>query len=379
MTRSTTWHSWDGMMEPSRQVLVSIGAVDMLTLQSCRQEIYTIDELLEAFKMERMSKAWRGDEVLSFFTDTNYWRSTSGILTSSIAPTGPEWSGAFQVFHSCFLFLLPASFCQVAAIFDTDKFKWVNGHHVRKLTDEEVLCLLHFVMFSLYSVPKDLQNLQHNLEAIEMIGSQLKEHGVVKEALPSFASASDSPFCNFTRLNLAKKMLRIFVLFFLFPLIPQRLRFSSANQMICEVSGEFVAKASQLLDDLDSTTLCMLWLSVRFSWSFKVLAKSSRLRERISTLTEAVEAWTVAASSWLSVIPTAKNGVLRPGVRSWKQWCISTLRTSHFHNPTREGMFVWDGACHRSRKWWKQRWPNHTLKMVLLRRQHNYYWMHRLG
>lgn len=44
-------------MEPSRQVLVSIGAVDMLTLQSCRQEIYTIDELLEAFKMERMSKA----------------------------------------------------------------------------------------------------------------------------------------------------------------------------------------------------------------------------------------------------------------------------------------------------------------------------------
>lgn len=88
-----------------------------------KQEIYTIDELLEAFKMQRMSK--------------------------------------------------------VAAIFDTDKFKWVNGHHVRRLTDEE---------------------------AIEMIGSQLKEHGVVKE-----------------------------------------------------VSGEFVAKASQLL------------------------------RERISTLTEAVE------------------------------------------------------------------------------------------
>ena len=91
-----------------------------------------------------------------------------------------------------------------------------------------------------------------------MIGSQLKEHGVVKEAPPSFASASDSPFCFFTRLNLAKKMLRIFVLLFLFPLIPQRLPFSSANQMICEVSGEFVAKASQLLDDLDSTTLCML-------------------------------------------------------------------------------------------------------------------------
>lgn len=163
------------------------------------------------------------------------------------------------MFHSCFLFLLPASFCQVAAIFDTDKFKWVNGHHVRKLTDEEVLCLLHFVMFRLYSVQaKDLQNLQHNLEAIEMIGSQLKEHGVVKEAPPSFASASDSPFCIFTRLNLAKKMLCIFVLFLLFPLIPQRLPFSSANQMICEVSGEFVAKASQLLDDLDSTTLCML-------------------------------------------------------------------------------------------------------------------------
>lgn len=147
----------------------------------------------------------------------------------------------------------------MAAIFDTDKFKWVNGHHVRKLTDEEVLCLLHFVMFRLYSVQaKDLQNLQHNLEAIEMIGSQLKEHGVVKEAPPSFASASDSPFCIFTRLNLAKKMLCIFVLFLLFPLIPQRLPFSSANQMICEVSGEFVAKASQLLDDLDSTTLCML-------------------------------------------------------------------------------------------------------------------------
>ena len=185
MTRSTTWHNWDGMMEPSRQVLVSIGAVDTLTLQSCRQEIYTIDELLEAFKMERMSKAWRGDEILSFFTDTNSWRSTSGILTSSIAPTGPEWSGAFQVFHSCFLFLLPASFCQVAAIFDTDKFKWVNGHHVRKLTDEEVLCLLHFVMFKLYSVPKDLQNLQtqlggHRDDWVPVEGAWSRERGTSK-------------------------------------------------------------------------------------------------------------------------------------------------------------------------------------------------------
>lgn len=92
-----------------------------------KQEIYTIEELLDAFKMNRMSK--------------------------------------------------------VAAIFDTDKFKWVNGHHVRRLSDEEASC-----------------------EALAMIGSQLKEHGIVKE-----------------------------------------------------VSGEFVAKASQLL------------------------------RERISTLTEAVE------------------------------------------------------------------------------------------
>eukprot|EP00438_Fugacium_kawagutii_P036146 Skav228015 [mRNA] locus=scaffold1073:93991:117343:+ [translate_table: standard] len=47
-----------------------------------KQEIYTIEELLDAFKMDRMSK--------------------------------------------------------VAAIFDADKFKWVNGHHVRRLSDEEV-------------------------------------------------------------------------------------------------------------------------------------------------------------------------------------------------------------------------------------------------
>lgn len=102
--------------------------------------------------------------------------------------------------------------------------------------------------------------------------------------------------------------------------------------MICEVSGEFVAKASQLLDDLDSTTLCMLRLSVRFSWSFKALAKSPRLRERISTLTEAVEAWTVAASSWLSFpLPRMECYIPASGVESndaFRPWGhpISTIQ-----------------------------------------------------
>lgn len=151
------------------------------------------------------------------------------------------------------------SFCQVAAIFDTDKFKWVNGHHVRKLTDEEVLCLFYFVMFRLYFVPKDLQNLQHDLEAIEMIGSQLKEHGVVKEALPSLASASDSPFCIFTRLNLAKKMLRTFVLFFPFPLT---FFYCKANDLrglwrVCCESFTAVGRP-RLYNSLHATTFCPL-------------------------------------------------------------------------------------------------------------------------
>jgi len=68
-----------------------------------KQEIYTIDELLQSFKMERMSK--------------------------------------------------------VAAIFDTDKFKWVNGHHVRRLDDDEALAL---------------------------IGERLKEKGLVKEVSGEF-------------------------------------------------------------------------------------------------------------------------------------------------------------------------------------------------
>ncbi len=123
-------------------------------LKDLCQEIYTIDELLEAFKMERMSKAWLDwDEILSLLTDTNNRTSTSGILTS-FKYCSADRSGMVRLFHSCFLFLLLpfASFCQVAAIFDTDKFKWVNGHHVRRLNDEEVLCLFHFVMFRPYSV-----------------------------------------------------------------------------------------------------------------------------------------------------------------------------------------------------------------------------------
>lgn len=67
------------------------------------KEIYNIGELLEAFKMERMSK--------------------------------------------------------VAAIFDTDKFKWVNGNHVRLLNDDE---------------------------AEKKIGSQLVQQGIVQEASGDF-------------------------------------------------------------------------------------------------------------------------------------------------------------------------------------------------
>eukprot|EP00440_Ansanella_granifera_P071530 gb/GFBE01077628.1/.p1 GENE.gb/GFBE01077628.1/~~gb/GFBE01077628.1/.p1 ORF type:complete len:626 (+),score=143.40 gb/GFBE01077628.1/:1-1878(+) len=68
-----------------------------------KQEIYSMDELLQAFKMERMSK--------------------------------------------------------VAAIFDTDKFKWVNGHHVRLLDDDK---------------------------AVDLVGTQLKEHDLVKEVSGEF-------------------------------------------------------------------------------------------------------------------------------------------------------------------------------------------------
>lgn len=67
------------------------------------KEIYDLQELLDAFKMERMSK--------------------------------------------------------VAAIFDKDKFKWVNGQHVRNLSDEE---------------------------AISLIGKDLVEKGVVREASGDF-------------------------------------------------------------------------------------------------------------------------------------------------------------------------------------------------
>jgi len=67
------------------------------------KEIYTVEELLESFKMERMSK--------------------------------------------------------VAAIFDKDKFKWVNGHHVRLLDDDK---------------------------ATEMIGAELVKAGIVKQASGPF-------------------------------------------------------------------------------------------------------------------------------------------------------------------------------------------------
>ncbi|CAJ1433863.1 unnamed protein product [Effrenium voratum] len=68
-----------------------------------KQEIYTLEELMSAFRMNRMSK--------------------------------------------------------VAAIFDADKFKWVNGHHVRRLTDDE---------------------------ALSLIGNELKDHGLVKEVSGPF-------------------------------------------------------------------------------------------------------------------------------------------------------------------------------------------------
>jgi len=68
-----------------------------------KQEIYSIDELIGAFKFERMSK--------------------------------------------------------VAAIFDADKFKWVNGHHVRLLSEEQ---------------------------AVDLVGSQLKKSDMVKEASGEF-------------------------------------------------------------------------------------------------------------------------------------------------------------------------------------------------
>jgi len=67
------------------------------------KEIYGIDELVEAFRMDRMSK--------------------------------------------------------VAAIFDKDKFKWVNGHHIRLLSDEQ---------------------------AVEKIGGVLVNEGLVKEASGEF-------------------------------------------------------------------------------------------------------------------------------------------------------------------------------------------------
>lgn len=69
-----------------------------------KQEIYQVDELVEAFSMDRMSK--------------------------------------------------------VAAIFDKDKFKWVNGHHIRLLDDQT---------------------------ACSMIGRQLVRGGVLREASGDFA------------------------------------------------------------------------------------------------------------------------------------------------------------------------------------------------
>lgn len=68
-----------------------------------KQEIYTLNELLAAFKMNRMSK--------------------------------------------------------VAAIFDTDKCKWVNGHHIRELSDQQ---------------------------AIDQIGQQLKESGLILDVSGEF-------------------------------------------------------------------------------------------------------------------------------------------------------------------------------------------------
>eukprot|EP00931_Biecheleriopsis_adriatica_P114633 TRINITY_DN90556_c0_g1_i1.p1 TRINITY_DN90556_c0_g1~~TRINITY_DN90556_c0_g1_i1.p1 ORF type:complete len:642 (-),score=144.71 TRINITY_DN90556_c0_g1_i1:180-2018(-) len=68
-----------------------------------KQEIYSIEELKQAFKMNRMSK--------------------------------------------------------VAAIFDTDKFKWVNGHHIRLLDDEK---------------------------AVDLLGALLKESELVKEVSGNF-------------------------------------------------------------------------------------------------------------------------------------------------------------------------------------------------
>lgn len=57
----------------------------------------------------------------------------------------------------------------MAAIFDKDKFKWVNGHHVRKLSDEEAARNSAIIRIG---------------QALDLIGSQLKEHGLVKEATP---------------------------------------------------------------------------------------------------------------------------------------------------------------------------------------------------
>eukprot|EP00933_Yihiella_yeosuensis_P082201 TRINITY_DN95990_c0_g1_i1.p1 TRINITY_DN95990_c0_g1~~TRINITY_DN95990_c0_g1_i1.p1 ORF type:complete len:636 (-),score=143.03 TRINITY_DN95990_c0_g1_i1:89-1996(-) len=74
-----------------------------------KQEIYSLEELLQSFKMNRMSK--------------------------------------------------------VAAIFDSDKFKWVNGHHVRNLSDEE---------------------------AFDKIGSLIKDNGLVKEASGEFVRKASS-------------------------------------------------------------------------------------------------------------------------------------------------------------------------------------------
>lgn len=55
----------------------------------------------------------------------------------------------------------------MAAIFDKDKFKWVNGHHVRKLSNEEAARISAIIRIG---------------QALDLIGSQLKEHGLVKEA-----------------------------------------------------------------------------------------------------------------------------------------------------------------------------------------------------
>lgn len=68
-----------------------------------KQEIYTLDELLAAFKMDRMSK--------------------------------------------------------VAAIFDADKCKWVNGHHIRELSEAQ---------------------------ATDQIGQQLKESGLIRDLSGDF-------------------------------------------------------------------------------------------------------------------------------------------------------------------------------------------------